>query len=104
MSQNLRKCYRVLKHISTIKDEQMRDSMLKHYCSKSCYRRALHEVAINVTRKDLPLSPAQRNIVRKNRRYLTPILRKRAARKHYVQTGKALPFLVPLLASVIPSI
>lgn len=101
MSNNLKKNFKLLKGLSQIKDDSARSEAMKHFCSKECFRKALHEIAINVTHKDFPMSPTQKRRLRKYKRIIAPVTRKTAARKHYVQIGKGLPFLIPLISSLL---
>lgn len=107
MSENLKKCFPKLQTISAIKNEKMRKKVLQDLCD-DCIYKALHEVAVNLFNKNIKLSNAQKQKLRKNKGLLMKLSKKtfnKKERKKLVsQSGGFLPIIVPTLAAILTSL
>lgn len=105
MSKNLQKCLSHLQVIAAIKDDKTRKKVLTDYSCNECIYKALREVAVNTVNKKLPLSKRDKNKLRYKDKIIRQLAKKQKNKKRrqqlVVQSGGALPILIPIAATLI---
>ena len=107
MSENLKNCMKELKKAMSIKDLKRRKIILEYLAEKDCIYKALQEIAINILNENIKLKKSQ---IKRLDPHTKTILRlkkgvKKTHRKHIVkQTGGFLPWLLPIVSTVLGSL
>jgi len=104
---SLSKRFETLKFIASIKNHKLRAKILSDIGDDNLYK-ALHEIAINLQKGNIKLSPVQRRKLRKYNRLLKRLTFKnnnRNSRKKLIKQSEGLlPILIPTIASLIGSL
>jgi len=96
-----------LKIISKIRDSQLRKRVLSEIAD-DCLYKALHEIAVNTVKRNVPLSRPAKISLRKYKFHIQNLARKTKDRKQrkslVVQSGGFLPILIPAVAAILGSL
>jgi len=108
MSDNLRACLLILKAISRIKNYKARQKILNEFNGEECIYKAIKEMAVNVVNGNIKLSRIQRTKLAKYKSFIKeaakPTNSKLKRKRVIVQSGGFLPYLVPVVLSLLSSI
>ena len=108
MSDNLKTCMKELQSAMKYKDKRSRQTIMKFLSNKKCVYNALREIAMNIINKRIKLN--RRQIGRLNphaktiRTLKCGVKNKLRRRKLVQQSGGFLPWLLPVVATVLSSI
>lgn len=100
MSDNLLYTLNTLKILCSIKNKKLRNAAVFHLLHCPLLRKSLHEIAINITKKNLPLSKAQKRGLKKYQEVIYLISKKnwpKPLKRITPQIGGFLPIILPLL-------
>ena len=105
MSENLKKCMNELKQAMSQKTLKSRKEVLKYLANRDCIYKAMREISINILNSNIPLD---KKVLKKLNRHTKTIKAlkcgtksKRRRRELVIQSGGYLPFILPILATVI---
>jgi hypothetical protein len=108
MSQCFKKCYDFLNLVSKIKSPRLRKEILYNLRNDPVLYVALHEIAHNKQKGNIPLNADQLKKLRRYEKALVKLSQKELSKKGsklkrqlIVQSGGWLPILLPALASII---
>lgn len=109
MSRTLRRCFKVLEVISTIKPKKLRDAILKDFSKNPDIFDSVSEISVNAIKgKVKPKEPPQKVRLRRYKRLMIDIALKPKAKtsrkKLLVQSGGFLPLLIPAVAELLAKI
>jgi len=103
----LKNAYNKLNFIAKIKNPQLRSRLLLTVADDQLYN-ALHEIAVNYNRGNIKLKSNQKRQISKFKNLLKRLATKPKSkaikRKLIKQSGGFLPFILPLIANLIPSV
>lgn len=106
MSENLKKCMKELR--LAMSNKSSKKGALEYLANKKCIYKALREISMNVVNRQIPLNKKQ---ISKLNPYTQTIkslkcgVKKKERRKQLViQSGGFLPWLLPIIASVLPAL
>jgi hypothetical protein len=108
MSKNLKHCYQVLSLVAKVKDKRLREAILKQIsCEEKIYA-AVSELATNTIKGNIPLTEAQKNKLRKQKKFIEGLkcqkkgrLSKEGKKKFVEQSGGFLNVVLPIIATVL---
>lgn len=107
MSENLRNCIGKLQYIAAIKNKRLRSAVLNDICD-DCLYKAVHEIALNVTKNNVKLSlPQKKKLFRRKKliKALATLTKSKKRRKNLlVQSGGFLPILIPSIVAALGSL
>ncbi len=108
MSQNLRRCIKELRKAMSYTDKDKRKHILEHLSNKDCVYKALREISMNIINKQIPLNKKQLDRLNPHAKTIRSLkcgVRSRKARKSLVnQSGGFLPWLIPIVTSVLANL
>jgi hypothetical protein len=108
MSQNLKNCIKELQVAMKYKDKPTRHAILKFLSNKKCVYKALREISMNIVNKQIPLNKRQLRLlnphVKTIKRLKSGTKNKHIRRRLVTQSGGFLPWLIPIVGSVLSSI
>ena len=110
MSRNLSKCFHVLKVIASIDNAKARSKALKDLNGDECMFKAIREIALNTLNQNVKLNAKELKKLKRYRPLLGRIAnakgRKSKAQrsKLMVQSGGALTWLIPAVASIFTTL
>lgn len=108
MSQNLLKALDLLKDAITIKDPKKRKSVFEYLSKKTFVYKALREIAKNIMNKNIVLNTKQKRKINKHSKTIKKLAAgtdSNLTRKRLVQqSGGFLPWLLPLVATLVTTI
>jgi len=100
MSENLLYSLNTFEILCTIKNKRLRNAAIFHLIHCPLLKKSLREIAINITKRNVPLTPAHKKKLKKFQRVIY-LLSKKAWPKQLKplipQVGSFLPIVVPLL-------
>lgn len=100
MSQNLLYSLNTLEILCSIKNKKLRNAAIFHLLHCPLLRKSLHEIAINITKKNIPLTVAQRKKLQKFKTVIYLLSKKawpKQLKRIVPQVGGFLPIVIPLL-------
>ena len=93
-----------MKIISKIRDAQLRKRILSEIAD-DCLYKALHEIAVNTVKRNVPLSRPAKISLRKYKLHIQNLARKtknkKLRKRLVIQSGGFLPILIPAVASIL---
>ena len=106
ISSNLNEFITLFKFLSTIKENALRLRIVKHLSTDDKFNCAIREVAFNIVRKNIPLSPKDKKLLKPYESVIVKLAKagNPSKRKQIVQRGKGIflgSVLVPLAISLI---
>lgn len=105
MSDNLKKAIEILKIVSSIKKNKLRKEVLSDLSCNECVYKGLREIALNIIKKNVPLTLKQKVKLRPYKTLLQDLALKKAGKlkkkKLVIQSGGALPILIPAVISIV---
>lgn len=108
MSKNLQNCLKELYLIANIKKLRVRQEVLKDISDNECIYNALKEIAVNTVNRKIKLNPKQRRKLQKSAFIINEFSKSQKSRKKkrklVVQTGGALPILIPAVIALLTNL
>lgn len=109
MSHNLQKCLKELQFVMKNRNKITRKNQLQYLAHKKCIYDAMREISINIMNKQIPLkknqlkklTPSQGNAIK---RLATGVKNKKTRQKLIIQTGGFLPWLLPIIFTVLSTV
>lgn len=107
MSSNLRAHLGLLQYLSKVKNNEAKKRLLFLLGEDVGVFNAVKEILVNTTKGRLKLTPQKKAIIQRSAKAVLQITKhktptnKSVRKKRLVQVGGFLPFLIPLLASVL---
>ena len=103
MSHNLQECIIELQRAMKSKNKNKRKVLLEFLAHKNCIYEAMREISMNI--KKLPLNKKQKTKLNKKAKVIKTLangVKRRSDRKKLIlQTGGFLPWLLPIVATLI---
>ena len=108
MSENLRKCMEDLRIALKYKNKRTRDAILKFLSQKKCVYDALREISLNILNGKIKLKKHEMKKLNPHVKTIKALKKgghkRRSQQKLVRQSGGFLPWLIPIVASALPSV
>ena len=108
MSENLKHCLKQLDIALKIRDTIRRNTILKFLLTQKPFHKALKEICQNLMKNNIPLNPVQKAKINRYSTIVTQLgngIKVRRKRQEMIrQAGGFLPWLIPIIASLLLNI
>ena len=105
MSENLKKCMSELKEAMSQKTLKSRKDVLRYLANRDCIYKAMREISINILNSNIPLNKKQIKKLNNHAKTIKALKcgtkNKRRRKELVIQSGGYLPFILPILATVL---
>lgn len=105
MSSNLRSALPLLKTLAGLKTKKFRSKVMNEVSGDPMIQKALREISKNFVKRKIKLNKQQIQGLRPHKRTIAGLAKrnvpKARRKKLVVQSGGALPFLIPIVATII---
>jgi len=108
MSENLKNCMIELLELTKLKDRKSKEAVLKFLSKKKCVYLALREISLNILNKQIPLNKKQLSKLGPHAKTIKALAcgsnYKKSQKKLVVQSGGFLPYIIPIVSTLLPAI